>query len=349
MNLDKFWNLLDRGETNFSGGAIQDVDFHALEFKDLDFGNTDMSGAKMRKTTFENCNFSGVNLSNCDLDRVSFTNCQLMGTKFDKCIAVELHFAQCDLSETQFVEAQMGDIYFHHSNLSRSQWRQASWCGGFTECDLTQARMERMCASSVEIVNTIYPNGVSGDLSWYGLEGNGEPPTPLPSKTAVSDLDQVELRSAVGIDYSTLRKLLSECRWDAANDKTAELLWEILEDASSYIEPDEIDRIPCIDLITIDRLWIESSWGHFGLTVQKNVWISIYGGHECDPDLYESFCETIWGGITVEKLQDERSIKLVPPGSYPDILLFCLISPEQEKILANLYRRLSECQVKYQA
>jgi GUN4-like len=283
------------------------------------------------------------------LDRVSIENSQLVATKFNECMAVELHLELCNISNSQFIGANL-DSYFSKSNLSNSQWKQAHLCGCFKECDLTNAQMDSLFASNVEIINTIFPNGANGEMSWHEIQIEGEPPTP--GAPIIHERNSAELKSAVGIDYTILRNLLSGCRWSEANWKTAELLWQILNNDSSYVEPEEIDQIPCIDLITIDLLWAENSWGHFGFTVQQEKWISIYGGYDCNPSRYKLFREVIsrldsrlGHSFDINKIKDEQSIKLIPIGFYPDTM-FCMSSSEQEKILANLYRRLSECRGK---
>jgi uncharacterized protein YjbI with pentapeptide repeats len=350
MNIHEFWNFLGKGEKSFQGYVLEEINFYGEDFDGIDFSNASIVKAKVHKTTFTNCNFSGADLTEIDLDRVSIENSQLVGTKFNEGMAVELHIESCDLSNSQFIGANL-DSYFFKSNLSNSQWQQAHFCGGFTECDLTNARMDGLFASNVKIINTIFPNGVNGEMSWHEIQIEGKPPTPgVPIIT--HDRNNAELKSAVGIDYTILKNLLSECRWSEANEKTAELLWQILNNDSSYVEPEEIDKISCIDLITIDRLWAENSWGHFGLTVQQKRWTSICGEYDCSPSEYELFCKTIWrldsrlgNCFNTDEMQDEQSIKLVPIGFYPDTM-FCMSSPEQDKILANLYRRLSECRGK---
>ncbi len=351
MNLVEFWERFDRGDRNFQGCVIEEINFDYVDFDGVDFSNADLRDAKIRRTTFENCNFSGAILIGCDLDEVSINNSKLIRTKFNACTTTELYIDRCDLSEAQFISAHLGDVYFTKSNLSKSQWQQAHFCGGFTECDLTNARMDGLFASSVEMINTIFPNGVSVEMSsWREVQIEGEPTTSA-APVIIHDTSSVELKSAVGIDYTMLRNLLSECRWSEANEKTAELLWQILNDDSSDVEPEDIDKIPCIDLITIDMLWAENSWGHFGFTVQQERWISIYGGYDYNPSKYELFCKVIWrldsrleNSFNTEQMKDEQSIKLVPIGFYPDTM-FCMISSEEDKVLANLYRRLSECQI----
>jgi GUN4-like/Pentapeptide repeats (9 copies) len=343
MNLVEFWERFDRGDRNFHGCVIQDIDFDYLTFDSVDFSNADLRDAKIRRTTFENCNFSGANLIGCNLDEVSINNSKLVGTKFNAGMMGELYVDRCDLSEAQFISADLGDVYFTKSNLSKSQWQQAHWCGGLTECNLSQATMDGLFASNVNIVNTIYPNGVSGELSWQDIRIEGEPPTPKAS-IVMHDRDSVEMKSSVGMDYTVLRNLLSECRWEAANEKTEELVRELIGEDSYYIDPNAIAKIPCIDLMTIDRLWVANSWGQFGFSIQKEIWLSIYGGYDLDPEKYKLFCSEAWGEVVKSNtLRDENSIKLAPKGDYPDI--FRWPDFEEEKLSANLYRRLAECQL----
>lgn len=346
MNLDEFWDRFNTDQRNFQGCIIQNINFDGIDFDSIDFRNSDLCGAKVRKTTFKNCDFSGANLSNCDIEQSSFTNSQLVGSNFTTCSATDLAFDRCNLSASKFIQSEMDGVYFYLSDLRKSQWQHSRWSGGFTECNLTQAQMTDMYAISVQILNTIYPNGVSGDLSWHDTLVKGNPPTPKTS-TIIDPRDRVELKSAVGINYSTLRDLLSECRWDAAQDKTYEIIRKLVGEDGYYLKPESITEIPCTDLITIDLLWVEYSWGQFGLSVQKEIWMSIYRGDSSfNPKNHDIFCKQVWTGKikALKKLKDEKSIKLVPAGYYPNILSIFL-NFEEEVGLTSLYRRLSECGV----
>jgi hypothetical protein len=343
MNLDEFWGLFNRGERNFQGCVIQDVNFDGIDFHDVDFSNADLSNSRIRKTTFEKCSFTNANFGGCNVECVSFTNCQLIGSNFTSCMIEELAFNRCNLSESKFISAQM-DVYFFLSNLSKSQWQQTDWSGGLTECNLTEAQMNDMFARKVQIVNTIYPNGVSGDLSWYDVRVKGEPPTPKAS-IIVHNRNLIELKSAVGMDYSVLRDLLSECRWIAAQEKTHESISNLLGGDDYYLRPELIAKIPCVDLMTIDLLWESNSWGQFGFSIQKEIWVSICRGHTCNSKDYNIFRKQIWNKKINErkKLKDEKAIKQVPAGCFPDTASFFLLN-EQEEGLANFYCHLSECQ-----
>jgi uncharacterized protein YjbI with pentapeptide repeats len=343
MNLDEFWDRFDRGERSFQGCVIQNINFDGIDFDGIDFSNADLGGANIRKTTFENCNFTSANFSGCDIECVSFTNSQFLGSNFTACTVEELAFDRCDLSESKFIDAQM-DVYFYLCNLSKSQWQGTHWSGGLTECNLSQAQMDGLFAANVQIVNTIYPNGVSGELSWQNVQVKGEPPTPR-APIIIHDRNLVELKSALGIDYSMLRDLLSECRWSAAQNKTHDLIGNLVGGGVYYLKPESIAKISCTDLMTIDRLWVEYSWGRFGFSVQKEIWISIYGGYSCNTENYNVFRKQVWtSGIKDrKKLKDEKSIKQIPAGCYPDTVSFFLLN-EEELGLANFYRHLSECQ-----
>ena len=49
------------------------------------------------------------------------------------------------------------------------------------------------------------------------------------------------------------------------------------KDGDWYEEEDEILNFPCTDLRTIDRLWVKYSNGHFGFSVQKEIYLSVGG------------------------------------------------------------------------
>ncbi len=39
----------------------------------------------------------------------------------------------------------------------------------------------------------------------------------------------------------------------------------------------DIDQIPCTDLLTIDQLWVKYSNGLFGFSIQKNIYLDVGG------------------------------------------------------------------------
>jgi antirestriction protein len=72
------------------------------------------------------------------------------------------------------------------------------------------------------------------------------------------------LSSELGKDYRSLRDLLVENNWQAADRETMTLMREVFgkEDVSNF---------PIVDLQTIDSLWLKYSNNRFGFSVQRRV------------------------------------------------------------------------------
>ncbi|MBS9383109.1 MAG: GUN4 domain-containing protein [Dolichospermum sp. BR01] len=110
------------------------------------------------------------------------------------------------------------------------------------------------------------------------------------------------MESSVGIDYSNLKKLLSDKKWNQANTETATLmrlavtnhdkrLNIIPNDARAYTELNNelIVKIPARDLNTIDKLWLNYSEGKFGFSVQKEIYQSFGGTKEFNGEIRDKF------------------------------------------------------------
>lgn len=92
-----------------------------------------------------------------------------------------------------------------------------------------------------------------------------------------------DISSAAGGDYSRLRELLWQGKWQEADRETERSLLKVfnltqqavanqaaLEDVH-LINTDSLEQIPCIDLRTIDQLWRLHSENHFGFQVQAQL------------------------------------------------------------------------------
>lgn len=88
----------------------------------------------------------------------------------------------------------------------------------------------------------------------------------------------VPLRSTMGVDYTTLQKLLSRQEFQAADKLTTEKLCELAgADAiqRKWIYFTEVEQLPHIDLHTIDTLWRLHSAGKFGFSIQREMWLGM--------------------------------------------------------------------------
>ncbi len=90
------------------------------------------------------------------------------------------------------------------------------------------------------------------------------------------------------INYTQLRDFLNAGEWEHSDRETGRIMLEIAQtlrggnslskaDAQwlarlDYLTEDDSQEFPGADLCLIDRLWMEYSRGHFGFTVQSQIW-----------------------------------------------------------------------------
>jgi hypothetical protein len=108
-----------------------------------------------------------------------------------------------------------------------------------------------------------------GQLIW-GITGNKPGTTPI--------IQPDKLDSEKGIDYTRLRDLLAAKNWKEADKETYRVMIQAVgKEDGDYFNKDELLNFPCTDLRTIDHLWIKYSNGHFGFSVQKEIYLSVGG------------------------------------------------------------------------
>jgi serine/threonine protein kinase len=107
----------------------------------------------------------------------------------------------------------------------------------------------------------------------------------------------IQLRSAKGIDYRELEKLLKNKQWYEADQLTNKLMIKASGARNSWIL-ESIKKFPCEDLLTIDRLWVHYSNGLYGFNVQKQIYVECGGKLDFSnpsDETWENFCDrTAW-------------------------------------------------------
>ncbi len=79
--------------------------------------------------------------------------------------------------------------------------------------------------------------------------------------------------SAVEVDYSKLRTLLSAGSWREADLETGKKMLEVMgREKEGFLRVIDIEHFLCLDLHTIDTLWVKYSNGRFGFSIQKRLW-----------------------------------------------------------------------------
>jgi hypothetical protein len=141
------------------------------------------------------------------------------------------------------------------------------------------------------------------------------------------ELQQVELnngqpgkfivRASIHSRYEALMSYLVNQQWEEANHETDRVMIEVLD--QDYLTPDALKNFPREDLLTIDKLWVEASNGHFGFSIQKNIWQECGAPMSTGKD-WENFCDRV-GWQTKGKYVDYSDLKknssLSPMGELP--------------------------------
>ena len=92
----------------------------------------------------------------------------------------------------------------------------------------------------------------------------------------ISSQGENNLASEHGIDYTHLRNLLLAGNWQEADRQTYKIILEISQrEEKGWLDNESILNLSCQDLRTINALWSKYSSGHFGFSVQKQIWREI--------------------------------------------------------------------------
>ena len=100
------------------------------------------------------------------------------------------------------------------------------------------------------------------------------------------DLDNLSWFTApseVGFDFSPLQRFLLNESYEDADRFTSAKLRELAGEKAvqrGYVYFSEVESIPDIDLLTLNKLWIVYSRGKFGFTVQAKILDSVGGRYD---------------------------------------------------------------------
>lgn len=101
------------------------------------------------------------------------------------------------------------------------------------------------------------------------------------SETKESGPAEVELVSAVGMNYEQLRNLLAAGEWREADEETLRVMLAVAKrEEQGWLNSKSMESFPCEDIRTIDQLWVNYSNGRFGFSVQKKIWEEVGGSSQ---------------------------------------------------------------------
>ena len=109
--------------------------------------------------------------------------------------------------------------------------------------------------------------------------------------------------------YTQLEALLKAGKWREADEETSKVMLIVSkQEDRGWLDEDDLKNFPCEDLLTIDRLWVEASKGHFGFSVQKKIWEKCGSPMDYNDD-YKKFMETVGWRSELVNYENLHSLK----------------------------------------
>jgi hypothetical protein len=153
-------------------------------------------------------------------------------------------------------------------------------------------------SSKVSSVPTFTPS-ISTNIPDLTNSNNSENSTNSSSSDVATPPTQLVLISSrTGIDYTSLRNLLAEGKWEEADRQTYDLIEQIIKTAKRrnphmFIELKAIAEFSCTDIKTIDQLWRKYSGGRFGFTPQQHIWKAVNQNGDFSTETWRSFATQV--------------------------------------------------------
>ncbi|WP_371718568.1 GUN4 domain-containing protein, partial [Anabaena sp. UHCC 0204] len=108
------------------------------------------------------------------------------------------------------------------------------------------------------------------------------------------EVNNVDLKSAVGMNYTRLRDLLAAGKWKEADEETRRVMLAVAKrEREGWLDTKSIDNFPCEDLLTIDQLWVKYSDGKFGFSVQTKIYQSLGGTTNYNGQIWAAFGDKV--------------------------------------------------------
>jgi hypothetical protein len=133
-------------------------------------------------------------------------------------------------------------------------------------------RIERKLQQRLIIVEAVSVNSSPDPIS-PPITQTSAPKTETPQPLKLQLIDTIPLDPEKGVDYRKLSDLLKTRKWQEADQETLQVMLKVANRVSDgWLDSASLKNFPCKDLKTIDQLWVTSSNGHFGFSVQKKIW-----------------------------------------------------------------------------
>ena len=154
------------------------------------------------------------------------------------------------------------------------------------EVETNSATSSNTDSSQVASVPTLTPTPIS-PRTYNSQPSNSAAPQNYPL-----------ISTETGIDYTPLRNLLAEGKWEDADHQTYDSINEIVKTAkrkntNTFIELRSIADFACNDIKTIDRLWQKYSNGRFGFSPQQQIWSTVNQKGDFSTETWRNFATVV--------------------------------------------------------
>jgi hypothetical protein len=160
------------------------------------------------------------------------------------------------------------------------------------------------------------PNNLIGELMRHGASDLAY----ICLREVRRKVDPDLLRELRELRYVKLEELLKRQKWREAERETYQLMITTMgKEAGQTFDHEDLENFPCNDLYEIDRMWVESSNGHWGFSVQRKIWEECGSPLESDKN-WEKFGERVgWrqNGRWMDYSSLTFDLKISPIGNLP--------------------------------
>lgn len=201
-------------------------------------------------------------------------------------------------------------------------WNNGHFPVGDAEKSLTNINWEnanKFCAWL-----TLYPGGLN-----YRLPRVEERQKyPVKDDRELADNGIRLVRFQIPSRYHKLTYFLASQKWQEADQETYNVMLEVANSKKRYLDLEDIQNFSVEELRIIDQLWVDYSNGHFGFSVQKQIWLDCGGKiGKYDKKAYYKFCDRVgWrkndNWLSYSDLTFNTNVPNVPQGHLPGV--FCL-------------------------
>lgn len=154
-------------------------------------------------------------------------------------------------------------------------------------------------------------------------------------------MSESELLSDVGANYTRLRDLLAAGKWQEADEETRRVMLKVAgREKEGWLNEYSINKLPCTDLLTVNKLWVEYSEGRFGFSVQLGIYEQVGRDLEKLGDIVGWRVKGQWLSISSLTYDTDAPIGHLPgSGAWVTSLVWGLWSRSAE----YFYNRLDIC------